>query len=172
MPPPQDEILGVVDEAMASTATVFAEMGEVLTAKETPTRQQLLKWKKLVGKSNKATARAVRTFWSREDRHLIEKKLLHVSAVQDRLDKEANYARVLERLRQHATVGTVEIDRAVGAAVQVQAVLAQLAPVPSTAFHGATFLTLDYQTNEDSLQYLTQSDAPSTSVGLCNVATS
>lgn len=150
-----DEILSVVDDAMESTAKVFDEINSVLSTNDTPTRAQLLRWKKFIGKANKSTGRAVRTFWSREDRHQIEKKLLHVSCVLDRLDREANYARVIERLRQHASVGMQEIDRATGAAVQIQHVLAQLAPVPSTSFHGAMFLSLDFKTNADSLHYLT-----------------
>ncbi len=162
MPASSDGILAVVDDAMGSTATVFEEMNNVLSTKATPTRDQLLRWKKLTGKANKATGRAVRTFWSREDRHQIEKKLLHVSCVLDRLDREANYARVIERLRQHASVGMQEVDRATGAAVQIQHMLAQMAPVSSTSFHGAIFLSLDFKRNDDSLQYLTDPDETAT----------
>lgn len=144
-----DGVEQLVDEAMASTAAMFSEISELLKGQTQPTRDQLKAWKKLAAHSNKAISKSTRLFWQKEDRAKIEQSILKQTMQKERLDRDANYARVLEKLRSHSNLATNDLDRACGAASHVQVVLSQLAPVPSTSYHGAAFLALSY--NKDAV---------------------
>ena len=140
----RDREVGVLDEAMSSTATVFAEISAMLKKGDVPSKEELKGWKRLTAKGNKAIAKTARIFWSKADRSRVENALLKQTIKSERLDRDANYARILEKLRSHSNIATPDIDRACGAAAQVQVVLSQLAPVPNTSFHGAAFLALSF----------------------------
>ena len=156
------EVVGVLEEAMSSTAAVFSEISALLKEGETPNKAQLKSWKRLAAKGNKAIAKTARIFWSKEDRSRVENALLKQTLKSERLDRDANFARILEKLRSHSNISTTDLDRACGAAAQVQVVLSQLAPVPNTSFHGAAFLALSYN-DASSVSLGLQADAPSSS---------
>tara|TARA_Y100000389_G_C17332350_1_gene448784 strand:+ start:305 stop:799 length:495 start_codon:yes stop_codon:yes gene_type:complete len=161
----KEDAVDVVDKAMASTAAMFTEISALLKGNGVPSRTQLENWKRLAAKSNKSIAKSTRLFWAKDDRARIENSLLKQAMASERLDRDANCARFLEKLRSHSNIASADLDRACGAAAQVQVVLSQLAPVPNTSYHGSAFLALSYNGATPEVTPATQSTAPSPPTG-------
>lgn len=140
----EDDAAFLVDSAMKSTATLFVELAAAIRSKTSPSTEQLRKWKKLSATANKHVGKSTRLFWQAEDRVKIEASILKKTMQKERLDRDANLARVLEKLRSHSVLHSSGLDRACGAAIQVQVALSQLAPLPVTAYHGASYLSLTF----------------------------
>ena len=142
------------DEAVATTASVFHEMADALKSDHPVSAEQLRAWKRQIGRANKAIARAIRSSWLAQDRLTIELELLKAEAKKERLDRDANVARVFEKLRSYSTIGPADVDRCIGASANVQKMLASLAPILPESSTGTRFLAQDMETNDDGLKRL------------------
>ena len=136
-----DDVAKFANEAMQFTSQLFTELSAAAEQSIPPNATQLKKWKKLAAKSNKGIMKSTRLYWAREDRGRLEATILQEQMSRERLDRDANAARVIEKLRSHSALAH-DIDRACGAAAHLQSLLAQLAPVPATGYHGAAFLSI------------------------------
>ena len=155
----QESYTEAANTALSASAQVHSEIQKKLSTDEVPTLDDLRRWKKLTAKTNKSVSRATRSFWERENRLTIERNTIRAVIRKERLDLQANSARVFDRIRHHSSIGVQDTDRIITHANQVQTMLNALAPVQPTSFHGAAWLALDMTTNADGLLRLTNDAA-------------
>ena len=141
--------------ALAASAQVHSEILKMITTGTVPSTDDLKRWKKLNATTNRSISKATRHFWQHEDRLIIERNTIRSCIRKERLDQQANSARVFEKIRQYSTIGQHDTDRMLGNAANVQTMINALAPVQPTSFHGAAWLALDMSANRDGLAHLT-----------------
>lgn len=149
-----------VNEALAASAALHAEIQKCIVASSTPSVKTLKAWRTLNKTTNQKMRTATRKFWDNENRIIIEKNTIRGLIRKERLDREANSARVFDKLRTYSTHGQLDIDRILARASQVQTLVNSLAPVQPTTFHGAAWLALDLLTDKDKLQHLVKDTKP------------
>ena len=141
----------VVDECLATTAALYTEIGKRLKEHHHSDlnvkipRDVLKKWKKFAGRANRAIDKHSKAAYEREDRRIVETMMMKDVLRKEKLDRDANLARVYEWMRSSIDPAYASIDRAIGSAAVIEDMLCELSPTGRVSFHGAEILLNEFK---------------------------
>lgn len=147
-PPPEPPSDPVVEDGMQCSAFVHGQMTELLKGTDEPTlamrREDAVRVKRAAARMNRALSKHARAAYQREDRLTVEIHLLKRCILKESIDREANRARVFERMRLQNMDRTQQsaLDRAMASVARTEAAMAALSPTGTVQTHGASMIAL------------------------------
>ena len=164
---PPAELLNdeMVQTILELSASIYDDTAEIIKNSTGSLQEQGLrsveytkKIRKRALKLNKLFVRLVKSLRYREDRLVLEAHLLRAAARRDKVDRDANRARVYDQLRRSTVIGgtepainstnplyaasasSVAVDKAIASVTRVQFAISDLSPLSLQLLHGAPLL--------------------------------
>ena len=146
-----DDTAEIIKNSTGSSAALLQEQGLRSVEYTKKIRKRALKL-------NKLFVRLVKSLRYREDRLVLEAHLLRAAARRDKVDRDANRARVYDQLRRSTVIGgtepainstnplyaasasSVAVDKAIASVTRVQFAISDLSPLSLQLLHGAPLL--------------------------------